>query len=355
MTDFSSLIESAIGSGNVSTEDLRNLLYAMSDQFTLLNTATGNATLNPVNSAQASQAPPPPPGAIHVDGANGIYQITITNQKTAINGIVYHEVSYSPNKSFAQNVSILPVSAANSMTVPDPGNQLYFRLRSSYDQANWSNYIMAATTPVASGLQSSAASANNTPLNQSNYAFVDSIDAGAAANVRVYGASGPYTSFVSVKGTEEKVLPSATIVNVPHGTSRIVSYDGDQYRVSSTLPGVFPDDWIPIGNVSVVGSGSPTLPTLTPILQSGHLIGATFTPGAGLTSAPTLTVADSGGGSGAAITAIVSGGKMTGYQITAAGENYTSNTSITAAGGVFAGASGGGQTAGGNGGRLTNI
>lgn len=350
--DIPTLIES-VAAGN---EDMRNLLYAFYNQDTLLNKATGNSQVDPASGAQQSQAATPVAGTIAVSGANGTYQVSIANAaQSGVNTAIYNEVSYSPIKSFGQSVTVLPASTATTVTVPNPGQSLFFRFRSSFDRQNWNSYTLAATTPISSNLQSSAASENNVSLNQSNYAYVDSVSVGATADVRVYGAAGPYNGYTKNLGGVESPRPSATIVNAAHNSTQIVAYDGEQFQIASTLPGVFSDTFEPVGQVSVVGSGSPTLPVVTPILSAQHLIGATFTPGSGLTQPPTLTVSDTGGGTGAVILAIIAGGVMTGYDIQAAGENYTGATIITATGGVFSGATGGGTASGGNGGRLTKI
>lgn len=349
-----SLIES-VAAGN---EDMRNLLYAFYNQDTLLNKATGNSQVDPSTGAQQPKTAPPIAGSIAVSGANGTYQVSITNAaQGGVNAAIYNEICYSPIKSFGQSVTVLPASTATTVTVPNPGQTLFFRFRASFDRQNWNSYTLAATTPISSNLQSSAASENNTPLNQSNFMYVDSIDAGATADVRVYGAAGPYNGGITVKGGVETPAPSATIVNAAHGSTQIVAYDGDDFQIASTLPGVFADDWTPIGQVSVVGSGSPTLPTFTPIVQGGYVTGLAFTPGSGLTEAPLITISSSGSGAGATATCTVAGGVCTGTQITNPGNGLyvTGTTTAASTGGVFSGATGGGTANGGNGGRLTKI
>lgn len=63
----------------------------------------------------------------------------------------------------------------------------------------------------------------------------------------------------------------------------------------------------------------------------------TFTPGSGYTSAPTVTFSG-GGGTGAAGTAIVTNGRITGINITNGGTGYTSAPTIAFTGGNGAGA-----------------
>ena len=226
------------------------------------------------------------------------------------------------------------------------------------DQQNWNTYQTftdpGLVVPVAAGLGISSSTNPNIPLNQSNYANVDSVAAGGSATVRVYNAiSGPNKSWVRVLGPNSSVLPSANVLNVPFSTDPFVAYDGDKFQVLPQLPQTFNDEWLPVGRVSVVGSGPVVLPVITPVITGGHLVGLSYTPGSGMTQPPILTVADPGGpGTGATVTAVVSGGQMTGYNIGNAGDNYDGATTVTASGGVFAGAGGGGGPTGFNGGRI---
>ena len=52
---------------------------------------------------------------------------------------------------FCLGVTTYPVSTNTSYVLPNPGVTLYWRLRSSYNQQNWSSYI-AQPGAVGSGL-----------------------------------------------------------------------------------------------------------------------------------------------------------------------------------------------------------
>lgn len=206
---------------------------------------------------------------------------------------------------------------------------------------------------IEAGLQSSQATENNVALNITNYAHVDSVAAGATANVRVYGAAGPGAQYPSVKGTIETILPSATIIGVPYLTNSVVAFDDENYQVENTLPQVLADGNTPTGAVSVVGSGAITLPTVVPVLGSGGSIVAynITNQGNGLTA--DLTFAISGPGAGATTGAqTISGGKLTALQPGNPGAGYDGSTTVTPSGGIFDGNTGGGQSIGGNGGRF---
>lgn len=357
MADIPALIES-VCKPNSNVEDQRTLLLAFYNQLNLVNNANGLNWLNPTSGAQKSATTPPPQAGIKVTGANGLYVVQITNPSLAANATIYHEVSYSPVKNFGQNVTTEPISAATGMVVPSPGQTLFFRLRSSFDRTSWNAYQYAQTTAVQSGLQSSQATENNVALNISNFASVDSAALGTMAAVRVYGTGGLYHSYQAVKGVSTGTRPSATIINVPFGSNQIVAYDGKQFRLAPILPGVFQDNWEPVGKVSVVGSGTPTLPTIDPIISGGQVIGFNVTDGgAGLTGPVTLAFGSVGGGTGATFGAqTIVAGVLISIAPGNPGSSYSGGTTVTATGGgVSPGAAGGGTAAGGNGGRLTSI
>jgi len=351
-------LQSIINNLGENNEQRRTLDQGFYDALTTVLQATGNNFPDIANSSQNPISKAPNPGTLSVSGANGVYTANVVNAaQGGINAAIYIELSYSTIQSFGQNVTREPISTATTFNVPSPGSTLFFRARWSFDQANWSSYV-TGTTAVAAGLQSSAASENNTPLNITNYAYVDSVDSGSSATVRVYGAAGPYNGFVSVKGGVESQKPSGTIINVAKSTTQIVSYDGEQYQVRPTLPGVFPDSWTPVGQVNVVGSGSPTLPNIVLLVQSGYVVGikSSSTFGTGLTQVPTFVVTDSTGAGATIIATGLSGGAITGIQVTNGGNGlYSSSPTATASGGVFSGSTGGGTAVGGNGGRLTAI
>lgn len=352
--DMYSLVDSAVSG---SAENMRTLFETLIDNVSMLGNATGNNFLAPTSGKQAAAIQPPSPGSISVSGANGSFSYQITPAAQSISATIYQQVAYSPVKNFGGQVTTLPVSTATSGNIPAPGQTVFVRFRSSYDQQNWNAWTVG-TAAVSSGLQSSAAQDNNTVLNQSNYLYVDSQSAGGAANVRVYGAAGPYNSGIAVKGAVESIAPSATIVNVAQDSSQFVSYTGEMYRVTPQLPGTFPDTDTPIGKVAVVGGGSPTLPVINLLVQGGYVVGikSTSTFGTGLTQLPTFVVSDATGHGATIIATGLSGGAITGIQVTNNGDgNYSSTPTVTASGGTFTGSTGGGTATGGNGGRMTDV
>ena len=337
----------------VKDVDLRNVLLQFFDQVDFLNQVNGVNFLNPVNNSQPPASAPPPQAKLAVAGSNGNYTIQVTNPAQAANKTLWHEISYSTVSNFTSSVTTMPVTTATQQSVSAPGANLNFRLRSSYDGKNWNNYTILSGA-IAAGLQSSEATENNVPLNQTNYANVDSVAVGATANVRVYGTSGPGTSYPSVKGASERIQPSATIIGARLNSNLVVAFDGTNYQVRNTLPEVFADGNTPTGSVSVVGAGGVTLPAVDLVLGTGGTVLAwnVTSQGNGLTAPVTLSI-NTATGSGATPGAqTIQNGKLISISPGNPGSGYASGDTVTVSGGVFSGASGGGQHIGGNGGRF---
>lgn len=348
------LTKAAINAAAGKNIDLRNTLLEVYNQFDLLNKASGTNFLSPVNAQQQPAGVAPGQAALSVSGANGVFTGQITPAAQSVNKVLYHQVSFSPVSNFTSGVVTLPTTSSTSFTYPSPGGSGYWRLRSSFDQKNWNNYTFQGGS-VSAGLQSSSASANNVPLNQTNYATVDSQDnGGGSANVRVFGAAGPGTMYPAVKGGAEKILPSATIINVPFGSNPVVAYDGASYMVRPTLPQVFSDEMTPTGSVSVVGGGAVVLPTVALVLDgSGHVLAWNVTDGGnGLTDDVDLTINTSTGAGATPGAQTLSGGKLISIAPGNPGDSYSGGDTVTVTGGTFAGAAGGGRSIGGNGGRF---
>jgi hypothetical protein len=345
--------------GSQAGQDFRTLIEGLV-QWQAQTNPTPPAATNPA-AASATQAGPVGVTA-QVSGANGVYSIAIDNGDQ--NGrAVWNQIAYATVQSFTAGLVTMAPTAATQITINLPGETLFFRLRSSFDQKSWSAWQFIGDSPVqpvASGLVTAAAQDEGVAFNQTNYAIVSSAAVGGAAAVRIAGPSGGASAATRQKGPVQSILPGGVVDNVPFGTSHFVGYKPGPtgYRLLPTLADVLQDNLAPVGKVSVVDSGTPTLPALTPVIVSGYLVGATGALGTGLSALPTLTVSDPGGpGAGAVIVGVGPvAGSLTGTQVLNPGNgHYDSNTIITASGGIGSGASGGGTAAGGNGGRMTAV
>jgi hypothetical protein len=156
-----------------------------------------------------------------------------------------------------------------------------------------------------------------------------------------------------VSGASSEVIPAGTILNVAYGRNQFVAWDGGQYQLVASLTQTFPDNWIPVGSVSVIANGTGlVLPKIQPVVVNGAIVAYEIVnPGNDLTAAPAITITDTRGG-GATATAVVEAGSVTQVVPGSAGSGYSSSPTVTATGGVSGGTSGGGGATGTNGGRL---
>jgi hypothetical protein len=246
------LIESLVkGLQPESQDDARNLLTTVLDNLTALS--PGGNLLQPGGIKAGSAAAPV--GVTHtVTGANAAFNVAITNPPSSSSKPIYHEISYSPLVSFTKGVTTMPPTTATSVAIPAPGSSGFFRIRSSYDQTNWSPYQLSSTSPIDAGLVESSAISDGAAFNQTNYAVVSSAAAGSGANITISGTGGPFTPYTRVKGPAQSTRPSATIVGLAESTDQFVGWDGSQYQLRSTLASTLPDALEPVGKVTI-GSG----------------------------------------------------------------------------------------------------
>lgn len=348
------LIENVVNKlAPASQEDARSLLQSFSQRIAQLNENTGTSAGQSQQNIAA-----PPQASLSASGANGVITAMIANPANSQNQPLWHEISVSTSANFTSGVTTLPASQATSVTIPASGQTLYLRLRSSVNRQVWNGYQVYGQ-PVEAGLVSSAATSSGGAFNQTNLGIVTSATSvGGAVAVQIAGAGGGLTGLVALKGSTKSVLPAGAIVNVAPNTEQFVGYDGSHYQLKPTLAATLADNLTPIGKVSVVGTGSPALPTIAPIVSGGGVVGYNVTnQGNGLTGPLTLTVVDPGeSGAGATTGAqTITNGKLIAVAAGNAGALYGANTAVDVFGGVNPGTVGGGTAAGGNGGRMTNV
>jgi hypothetical protein len=365
------LSQAQINAAAIGGNALRETLSAINNEISGINAHVGRSTLRKVDVNTPTQVATPPVAQFAVTGEHGVYHVAITNpqnqqaqipsqvgtvqNQNSPNSTLYHEISSSAVADFSSGVTVYPITSNTHTNISLPGVTLYWRLRSSYDGATWNSYNVLDAA-VYSNLVGSDITTPNVPLNQTNFATVDSVAAGGTASVRVYGPGGLGTGYTRQVGTHTIPRPSGTIVGMPYGDDKFVAYDGTQFQVTNTLATVLPDTWEPVGKVSIIGNGSGlVLPVIKAIVASGAIVGyQIINAGNALTSPPILTITDPTG-TDATATCVVEAGQVVQVTPGNVGENYSSAPTVTPSGGVSAGNAGGGGAAGGNGGRLTNV
>src|SRR5258708_4398899 len=167
----------------------------------------------PGTSLHIISAATPSPAGFSVVGIDGKFIISIANPQSVIpqsvgimqarvqanmnanKALILHNVNSSTDLTFsnASTITDYGVSSTLAYTLQNPNQTLFWRVRSSYDGQNWNQWqifesaLTCGPVGVNSGAMRTVALFPNTQFNETNFATVDSIDAGASATIRVYG------------------------------------------------------------------------------------------------------------------------------------------------------------------------
>lgn len=154
--------------------------------------------------------------------------------------------------------------AATNLATVAAGNGAVQYLDSSGLANAWEYYLVAqnaagsspasdAATPFT--VLSSAQIPPNAPINTTNTATVDSIDAGSNATVRIYGSGGVGTGYTRITGYGSPSRPAGTITGQPYATKLFIVYTGTAYLAFTLASSTLPDGWEFIGPVTTVAAG----------------------------------------------------------------------------------------------------
>jgi hypothetical protein len=147
-------------------------------------------------------------------------------------------------------------SGANSYTFLDTaglGGQYEWYIIAQNPTGN--SPASAAATTIS--FATSADLPPNSPNNTTNFATVDSIDAGANASIRVYGTGGVGTTWTRQTGYGTETYPAATLTGFNYTTLYFVLYNKltGTYSVVTSLPQAMADNFVWAGKVTTVAAG----------------------------------------------------------------------------------------------------
>lgn len=158
-------------------------------------------------------------------------------------------------------------SASSIGTVSPTGSSAYTFLDSSGlgGQFEW---FVFATNAIGNGTASdqilpgaasltSADQPPNAPFNNTNFATVDSIDAGADATIRIYGTGGVGSSWTRTTGYGNETYVAGTILHKSYTTKYWIVWDvtNQQYTSLTTAPATLPDNFVFAGVLTTVAAG----------------------------------------------------------------------------------------------------
>jgi hypothetical protein len=159
-------------------------------------------------------------------------------------------------------------AAASIGTVTPTGASAYVFLDGSGlgGQFEWYVFAVNATGNGAGSDQilpdpaslTSADQTVNSPANQTNFAKVDSVDAGTDATIRIYDPSGGVgTAWTYKAGYGTLIIPAGSIPHKSYTTAYFIVWDtlGQQYLSFIDAPSTLPDNYIFAGKVTTVAAG----------------------------------------------------------------------------------------------------
>lgn len=196
-----------------------------------------------------------------------MYQQLIAGDQNALLSPIVHQAQSATNVNFDATSSVTTYDLGANLTfeVQDPNQTKFWRLRSSFDGQSWNPwqiFISAAVCgPVAvqSGFERSTSVAPRSMTNTNN-ATADSVDAGANATLRVYGAGGVGSSYTRFDGQGNQIVTAgASILGAAYTTQYAIVLN--VLLVHLAFPTVtqylqtIADAFFYIATVSTVGAG----------------------------------------------------------------------------------------------------
>jgi hypothetical protein len=207
--------------------------------------------------------PPPAPAAMQVTGARGTFSVLIAPPaglpaQSAASPLISFFLEASADAAFTQPL-VYPLGGSLTASISLGNVTRYWRARAKYLDSDYGPYVYFGTaaqpTAVAGGAVTSSDLAPNIASNFSNFAVVDSIDAGGSATVRIYGSGGVGTSWRRVTGSGTQTFPAGSITGLAYATTYFVVWNGVAYLALTSVSAALADGLIAVGKVVTVSAG----------------------------------------------------------------------------------------------------
>ena len=218
-----------------------------------------------VDSAPAAQAPageslpaPAAPASLGVTTSGGAFRVTLGASPGSTSAALY-SLEGSADPAFgATDTTVYPLGNSLVANLSLGNVTLYFRARAKYPDSDYGPYVtFGGSTPAAitGGLVSSSNLPLNVPLNSTNNASVDSIDAGSSATIRIYGPGGVGSSWMRFSGQGTETYPAGSITGLAYSTTYYVVWTGTAYLAFAQQSQAVADSYVFVGRPTTVASG----------------------------------------------------------------------------------------------------
>jgi hypothetical protein len=220
-----------------------------------------------VDAAPAAQAPagaslpaPAAPASIVVSGTGGAFRVALgaSPPGRATSAVLYF-LEVAADAGFSSGgTTVYPLGTSLAANLSLGNVTRYFRARAKYPDSDYSGYVVfGGSTPVgvSGGVVGSNGLPANAPLNSTNNATVDSVDAGSSATIRIYGPGGVGSSWTRFTGQGTDTFPAGSITGLAYSTAYYVVWSGSAYLAFTQQSDAMNDRYVFVGKPTTVGSG----------------------------------------------------------------------------------------------------
>lgn len=224
-----------------------------------------------VDAAPAAQAPagaslpvPAAPASITVSGANGAFRVTLgaspglPAQAGATSAVLYFLEVAGDTAFSSGDTTVYPLGTSLVANLSLGSVTRYFRARAKYPDSDYSPYVIfggATPAAVTGGVVGANGLPANAPLNSTNNAVVDSVDAGSSATIRIYGPGGVGSSWQRFAGQGTGTYPAGSITGLAYSTAYYVVWNGSAYLAFTQQSQAMSDAYLFVGKPTTVASG----------------------------------------------------------------------------------------------------
>ena len=245
------------------TRQISPYLYESLNQ--IVGAINSLASQTGVDAAPAAQAPagqslpaPAAPASLTVSASAGTFRITLGASPGSTSAALYFLEAAGDAAFGAGDTTVYPLGSSLVANLSLGNVTLYFRARAKYPDSDYSPYVIfGGSTPagIVGGLVDSGNLSVNVPLNSTNNATVDSVDAGSSATIRIYGPGGVGSSWMRFSGQGTETYPAGSITGLAYSTSYYVVWSGSAYFAFTQQSQVMSDSYVFVGKPTTVASG----------------------------------------------------------------------------------------------------
>ncbi len=245
------------------TRQISPYLYESLNQIvSAINTLSSQSGVDAAPAAQspAGQSLPAPsaPASLEVSASAGTFRVTLGASPGATSAALYFLEAASDSVFAATDTTVYPLGGTLAVNLSLGNVTLYFRARAKYSSSGYSSYVIfggSTPTAVTGGLVGSVNLPTNVPLNSTNNATVDSVDAGSSATIRIYGPGGVGSSWMRFSGQGTETYPAGTITGLAYSTVYYVVWNGSAYLAFTEQSQAVNDNYVYVGRPTTVAQG----------------------------------------------------------------------------------------------------